>query len=284
MSAQQAVGRQGTAGTEHSVDLVLITGGARGIGRHLAEAFARAGYTVVLTATDATRAQATAAELAAAAGAPQRVFGCGLDVADPGSVTALRESLEEIAARTGTRLRVLVNNAGRIEPNAGPVWEDDPADLLAVVAANVAGPLLLVNALAPVLLATAATTGAPARIIDLNSGSGAQGTVEYAAYSASKAALFRLADSVEHYGHEQGLRIFEMAPGVVRTEMTSAMSVHDGRSEWTDPQAVADLALAFASGDLDAWSGRYVRAGLDTPESLAAASPQAGRRLLRVDM
>src|SRR5699024_10740770 len=112
----------------------------------------------------------------------------------------------------------------------------------------------------------------PSRIIDLNSGSGAKGTPAYAVYSASKAALFRIADSVVQYGHEKGLRIFEMAPGVVETSMTKSMPVHDFRQgdDWTSPEQVTDLALALSSGTLDAFTGRYVRAGADSEESLLA--------------
>ena len=52
------------------------------------------------------------------------------------------------------------------------------------------------------------------------------------------------------------------------------MVMHRGRTEWTSPAEVTGLLLALASGDLDAWSGRLVRAGLDTPESLKARAQQ----------
>ena len=52
--------------------------------------------------------------------------------------------------------------------------------------------------------------------------------------------------------------------------MTASMQAHEGRTEWTSPAEVTDLVLALASGELDAWSGRMVRAGLDTAESLRA--------------
>ena len=61
-----------------------------------------------------------------------------------------------------------------------------------------------------------------------------------------------------------------MAPGVVETAMTKSMPVHDFRQgdDWTSPEQVTDLALALASGTLDAFTGRYVRAGADSKESL----------------
>jgi hypothetical protein len=56
--------------------------------------------------------------------------------------------------------------------------------------------------------------------------------------------------------------------------MTEAMEAHADRTEWTDPADVAELLLALASGRLDAWSGRMVRVGVDTPESLVERAAQ----------
>lgn len=265
--------------------LVLVTGGSRGIGRYLAAGFAAAGYPVLLTATSLDGAQRAAAEIAEETGAT--VLGAQLSVADPDGVAALLDTVTGLEAAHEFRLGVLVNNAGVIESTEGPLWEADPADLVRVIETNTIGPFLVLHRFVPHLLEVAAATGQPVRIIDLNSGSGATGTPPYAAYSASKAALFRLADSVDHYGREHGLRIFEMAPGVIESDMTRSMPIHDRRTgdDWTSPAAVVDLALALAGGGLDAWSGRYVRAGLDTPESLAAAAGDLGEhtRRLRLD-
>jgi len=54
--------------------------------------------------------------------------------------------------------------------------------------------------------------------------------------------------------------------------MTKSMPVHDFRTgdDWTSPEQVTGLALALASGTLDAFTGRYVRAGADPEESLLA--------------
>lgn len=264
--------------------IAVITGSARGIGRHLATAFARAGYHVVVTATSAEKAEAAADSLREATGAA--VSGYGLRVDDVESVHAFRDVVLGLEAQTGRRVQVLVNNAGRIESTEGPLWKADPASLKAVVGANVLGVALMINAFAPVLIDRAGELGRPSRIIDLNSGSGATGSPMYAVYSASKAALFRIADSVVEYGHEAGLRIFEMAPGVVETEMTKSMPVHDerGDADWTTPAQVSDLAVALASGELDELTGRYIRAGADTPQSLlaeaAAGLSDSARRLV----
>lgn len=68
-------------------------------------------------------------------------------------------------------------------------------------------------------------------------------------YSASKAALFRIAYSIVRFGHDKGLRIFEVAPGVVETAMTKSMPVHVFRQgdDWTSPEPVTGLALSLGS-------------------------------------
>lgn len=250
--------------------LAIVTGGTRGIGRALTRGLAAAGHPVLLTGRSAQSARAAALEIAAEAGAG-RIEGVALDVTDSASVEAFARSAEALAQQWGTPLRTLVNNAGLVEATEGPLWEADAEDLAAVVDTNLTGPIRVIRALLPQLLAAAESTGAPVRIIDLNSGSGAQGTPAHPAYSAAKTGLFRIAESLVHYGHDRGLRVFEMSPGVVASDMTRSMPMHDHRTgaDWTDPQEVADLAVALASGELDAWTGRYVRAGVDTPVSLA---------------
>jgi NAD(P)-dependent dehydrogenase (short-subunit alcohol dehydrogenase family) len=111
----------------------------------------------------------------------------------------------------------------------------------------------------------AAGTG---RVINLNSGAGTRAGELGSAYNVSKTALGRLTGSIHLSGRARGVRAFDLAPGVVRTDMTTSMEAHQDRTDWTDPADVVDLALALASGDLDDWSGRMVRAGADTPASL----------------
>lgn len=260
--------------------IAVITGGTRGIGKHLVKGFIQAGYSVVFTSTNSAKAAIQTRifknELSLQSGQGHRgptIHGVMCDVADAKSVTALRRAVESVAQGLGETVGVVVNNAGVIEEPEGPVWDVPAAQIQRTIETNVLGPFFVVQEFAPMLLAQAEAKGVPGRFIDMNSGSGSQGSPEYAAYSASKVALFRLADSVQHFGFELGLRIFELAPGVVRSDMTTAMPVHSWRGEgdWTDPQDMVDLALGFASGDLDGFSGRFARAGHDTVESIRAS-------------
>jgi hypothetical protein len=65
--------------------------------------------------------------------------------------------------------------------------------------------------------------------------------------------------------------------------MTAAMAMHADRTAWTPAAATVELVVAVARGALDAWSGRFLRAGTDTVEGLAARAREPlgdGRRLL----
>jgi len=54
--------------------------------------------------------------------------------------------------------------------------------------------------------------------------------------------------------------------------MTHSMTMHAGRTDWTPVEDLVALVVAVARGELDAWSGCFLRAGIDTPTSLRAAA------------
>jgi NAD(P)-dependent dehydrogenase (short-subunit alcohol dehydrogenase family) len=109
--------------------------------------------------------------------------------------------------------------------------------------------------------------------VNLNSGAAYRNHDLATAYNVSKGALARLTAAVG-LRPDPAVRAFDLAPGVVQTDMTLAMKAHEDRTQWTAPEEVTTLLLALASGELDAWSGRMVRAGVDTVESLRARADQ----------
>ncbi|GAA1649872.1 SDR family NAD(P)-dependent oxidoreductase [Georgenia ruanii] len=233
----------------------LVTGASRGIGRALAVGLARAGLDVAVLARDAERLAATAAEIR---GLGRRAVAVAADVTDPAAVTA---AVETAAAGLGP-IDLLVNNAGRIDAEV-PLWEADAEQWWSVVETNVRGPFLLARAVVPGMLARGG-----GRVIDLSSGAGTRDNADASAYNVAKTALFRLGGSMHEAGYVRGLRTFELAPGVVVTDMTRSMRAHAGRTKWTDVADVVELAVVIARGGLDDLSGRYLRAGTDTPASL----------------
>ena len=248
--------------------VALVTGAGRGIGREVALGLAGAGLAVGLLGRTRDTLERVAADIAAGGGNAAVAVA---DVRDFAQVTAAVATVE--AALGGIDL--LVNNAGAIESVEGPVWDADPREWWEVVETDLRGPFHCVRAVVPGMLARGG-----GRVVDLSSGIGAGDRDAYSAYGAAKAGLFRIAGNLHAAGRTRGLRAFEIAPGVVRTGMTEAMPMHVGRTAWTPPQRLVDLLAAVAAGRLDAWSGCFLRADVDTPGSLrevAAAGPLARR-------
>lgn len=237
----------------------LVTGAGRGIGRELALALAREGYALGLVARTRERLEAVADE-ARALGASVTV--AAADLVDATAVADAVARVETALAAAGG-IGLLVNNAGVIEHAELPFADDDVEDVWRVVETNVRGPLLVTHAVLPGMLARGG-----GRVLNMNSGSGHRALPSYTGYAISKGALARFTTQLHHQYASAGLRVLDLAPGVVATRMTAAMPVHADRTDWTSPADVAALVLGFAAGELDALSGRFVRAGVDTVASL----------------
>ena len=252
--------------------VAMVTGASRGIGAMIASALADDGYAVCLLARDGSAIARVGAEIGSLGGLS---MARSLDVTDEVAVVT---AVDAVLSAWG-RIDLLVNNAGSIEREV-PLWEADADQWWSVITTNVRGPFLMTRAVVPHMIAAGG-----GRVININSGAGMAERAELSAYCASKSALARITGGTHRAGWAQGIRAFDLAPGVVRTEMTLAMDLHRGRTTWTKPTDVTDLALALAGGELDAWSGRFVRAGVDTPETLrerAALGMDEDARTLRL--
>jgi 3-oxoacyl-[acyl-carrier protein] reductase len=250
---------QGAATPPVEPRVALVTGAGRGIGRGLAVGLARAGYGVGLVGRRRGPLEDVAGECAAAGVATVVVADADLTVADDA-----RRAVADVEAALGAP-GLLVNNAGVIESREVPFGADDVEDVWRVIETNVRGPLLVTHAALPGMLARGG-----GRVVNINSGSGHRLAGSYTGYGISKGALARFTGLLDHQYRGQGLRVLDLAPGVVATDMTAAMPVHGDRTQWTDVSDVVAMLLAFAEGRLDALSGRFVRAGADTVESLLA--------------
>ena len=216
--------------------VAVVTGASRGIGRFVADALEDAGYAV---------------ERGSSAVAP---------VTDRAALTAW---VDEVVERHG-RIDVLVNNAGVIDSEVD-LFASDPEQWWHTQEVNVLGAYLMTWLVAPHMLAAGG-----GRIVNVNSGAARWPGADASAYNVSKTALARVTGSTHLAGWARGIRAFDLMPGVVRTDMTESMDAHAGRTQWTDPAQVTDLVLALVSGELDAWSGRFVRAGIDAAPALRA--------------
>jgi 3-oxoacyl-[acyl-carrier protein] reductase len=249
----------------------VVTGAGRGIGRSLALGLADAGYDVALLGRTEAHLRAVADEIGHG-----RTLVVPVDVVDS---DAVRDAARRVEEHLGT-VGLLVNNAGVIERLEVPFADDDVDDAWRVVETNVRGPMNVTHALLPGMLAAGG-----GRIVNINSGAGHRGLRTYTGYAISKGALARLTTQIDTQYRDQGIRVFDLAPGVVRTDMTAGMPAHNHRTHWTEVDVVLELLLAVAAGDLDALAGRFLRAGDDTPRELAARADDiaaADARTLRL--
>ncbi|WP_116950562.1 SDR family NAD(P)-dependent oxidoreductase [Jiangella endophytica] len=244
------------AGGTPAARTALITGASRGIGRAIAVGLAERGVSVGLVARHRDRLDEVVAQCRSHGVA---AVGVTADVTDHADV------VEMVKAVAGSldRIDLLVNNAGVIETVERSFLDTDVEDSWRVVEVNVRGPLLVTHAALPVMLA-----GGGGRIVNMNSGLGYRAAEIYTGYAVSKGALARFTGLLDLQYRSRGVRAFDLAPGHVETEMTTAMPMHEGRTEWTAPEAVVDLVAAIGDGVLDDLGGRFFRAGSDTPGSL----------------
>jgi NAD(P)-dependent dehydrogenase (short-subunit alcohol dehydrogenase family) len=251
--------------------VALVTGASTGIGRHLAEGLARRGMAVAGLARGAERLGTEMDVVADATGA--RTLAVAADVTDRAAVEAAVARVHEEFGRVD----LLVNNAGLMDAAEVPVWQADPDQWWEVVTSHVRGALLLVHAVVPGMVERGS-----GRVVDLASGLSTRGGRLYSAYSVGKTGLMRLTETLAAGLQGTGVHAFDLAPGVVRTAMSTSMSIHENRTDWTDPEQVVELVAAIAAGELDQWSGRFMRAGSDDLDLLRRTTPDDAARQLRL--
>lgn len=192
----------------------LVTGGATGIGRMIAEALVQGGAEVLIASRKGADCEAVAAELNAL-GAPGKAIGFTGDVGTEAGINAL---VAEVGSRVD-RLNILVNNAGvtwgePFETFPHAAWEK-------VMSVNVAGLFTLTRNLVP-LLEAAATDADPARIINLGSVMGTKPVADMAfSYAASKAAVHHLTEIFANDFASRRITCNAFAPGPFRSRMTA---------------------------------------------------------------
>ncbi|GMA31671.1 SDR family NAD(P)-dependent oxidoreductase [Litorihabitans aurantiacus] len=242
--------------------VALVTGASRGIGRSVALALAAQGLAVGLLARDGDALAQVAREIEAAGGR------AAVATADVGEYAQVSAAVAHLVEALGTP-DLLVNNAGRIDAEV-PLWEADVEQWQGVVATNLLGSFHVSRAVTARMVAAGG-----GRVVDIVSGAGARDWDVTSAYTATKAAQIRTVGHLHEAGVGHGLRAFAIAPGTVETAMSTSMRLHAGRTSFTPVERTTDLIGAIARGELDDWSGTYLRVTNDTPEALAAhGAPQ----------
>jgi len=186
----------------------IVTGGAQGFGRAIAERFAASGAKVAIWDHDLPLAERTAKEIGPG------VVALKVDVTDTAAVEKARD---ETLAAFG-RIDILVNNAGIAGINK-PVWETDLAEWRKVLRINLDGPFICCKAIVPTMLAQQY-----GRIVNIASIAGKEGNPNAAHYSASKAGLIALTKSLGKELASHDILVNAVTPAAARTAIFDQMT------------------------------------------------------------
>lgn len=197
--------------------LSLVTGAASGIGQAIAVAYAQAGARVIITDRDAASCADTLALVQAAGG---QAWARALDVTDGEGVASAAARIEQEIGP----IDILVNNAGVIV-REGIDSPQAHAAIRKVMDVNVIGTFNVIHAFLPALRRTRGN------IINISSGASFHGQPNAVGYSASKAAVRLLSQSMVADLASSGIRVNTIAPGVIVTPMTDATRANPERLE-----------------------------------------------------
>jgi 3-oxoacyl-[acyl-carrier protein] reductase len=231
--------------------VAIVTGAARGIGKTIAEVFARDGARVV--AIDVESAEEALAETAASVGGTP----LWLDVTADDAVDKIAEHL---ADHHGGKADILVNNAGITRDKLLANMDDARWD--AVLAVNLFAPLRLTEG-----LVSNGSLGEGGRVIGLSSIAGIAGNRGQTNYGTTKAGMIGLTQALAPVVAEKGITINAVAPGFIETKMTAAIPLATrevGRRlnsllQGGQPVDVAETIAYFASPASNAVTGNVVR-------------------------
>ena len=241
----------------------IVTGAASGIGKEIAQTYAREGGKIVIADLNKAAAQAVADEITQAGGTAMAV---AMDVTNEDQVNA---AVAEVVAAYGG-VDVLVSNAGI--QIVHPIEEFPFADWKKMLAIHLDGAFLTTRACMPHMQAS----GKGGSIIYMGSVHSKEASVLKSAYVTAKHGLIGLCKTVSKEGGKYGIRANVICPGFVRTplvekqipEQAAALGISEDDvikkvmlketvdGEFTTVQDVAEVALLFAGFNSNALTGQ----------------------------
>ncbi|MCL1697544.1 3-ketoacyl-ACP reductase [Lysinibacillus sp. BPa_S21] len=211
--------------------VALITGAGRGIGRATAVAFAQEGIHVGLVGRTLENLQQVAEEL------KQYDVKVAIAVANVADLDSITTAVESIRSELGA-IDILVNNAGISK--FGNFMDLTPEEWTNIIDVNVKGVYYTTRAVLPEMIER--NTG---DIINISSTAGQKGAPITSAYSASKAAVIGLSESLMLEVRKKNIRVTTLTPSTVATDMAVELNLTDGNPEKVmQAEDLADLMVA----------------------------------------
>lgn len=245
--------------------ICIITGGGRGIGKAIATAFAKECSSLVLVSRTLSELEKTKKEIESLAEGRIEVF--SVDVSQPKEV----KGLVNFTLREFGNIDILVNCAGIYGP-IGLATDIDNEKWLQAIHINLFGTFLCIQAVLPTMI-----KNGQGKIINLSGGGAVSPFPRFSAYSASKAAVVRLTETLADEVKEHHIDINAIAPGAVNTKLLDEVlearqtagkdflekSIKQKREGGTSPEKAAELAVFLASSKSDGLTGKLVSAVWD---------------------
>ncbi len=244
--------------------VALITGGSRGIGFGIAQCLAREGLDLALCGRRPEAQVSDTLEALRALGAD--VLYCQADVGQPED----RQSLIQAVKDRFNHLHVLVNNAGVAPRERRDVLEATEESFERLMRINLQGPHFLTQAVARWMIAQQQALAEFAGcIVNVTSVSATVASIDRAEYCISKAGLSMASKVWAVRLAEFGIPVFEVQPGVIHTDMTSAEAVQakydrliaEGlllQPRWGRPEDVGKAVAMLVRGDLAYSTGQAI--------------------------
>ncbi len=232
--------------------VAIVTGGSRGIGRAIAQGFAREGAKVVIASRTPSDGQAAVRQIEAQGGRAlyvQADVGCRADV----------ERMVQRAEQAFSPIDVLINNAGILR--SGPFAEEGEELWQELFRVNVMGVVLPTQAVVPGMIERGR-----GRIVIMSSKAAIVGEPGHAAYSASKGAILSLTRALAMELAPHHITVNAICPGPTMTSMTAAAFADPENKRPLEeaaplgrigrPEDIVGIALYFASDEADWCTGQ----------------------------
>jgi 3-oxoacyl-[acyl-carrier protein] reductase len=211
--------------------VIVLTGAGRGAGRSIALSLAGEGARLALASRTESELNAVREEVRALGA---EVIALPTDLSDPSQVDGLAQ---ETLKAFGT-VDVIINNAGWCPP-LRLVHDTTLEDWDFAINVNARGPFLLIKALLPTMLAKGS-----GHVINVSSNVARGGCATASAYSAAKAALLALGETLLEEVAKHGIRVTSMLPGTINTGMRWDDDPDFPRETVIEPEDFAQVVIS----------------------------------------
>jgi len=196
--------------------VALVTGGSRGIGRAICLELARTGYAVLINFNENLGAAEETRQAVERTGVPAEI--CQADV----TARSHRDLLIQFTMERFGRIDLLVNNAGIAPPVRKDILETEEDSFDTILNANLRAPYFLTQGVARRMIELIQAKSIDhASIVNISSIRSYTSAKNYGEYCISKAGLSMVTRLFAARLAEHGIRVYEISPGIIDTDMTS---------------------------------------------------------------